>query len=202
MHACWIWWLQGAIESISVGEIRLSLRQSLVKLGVGFMSRDPKLQVLICDLEIVIRSSKKGPQKARSRKSRSSGRGKWMVLGNMARFLSVSISDLVLKVKCVWTKLMLPLTFAMIFLQHLCFLCWFRNMGLLPFIWPWKRFLEVVVKRWNLTYWSRLKLGPLYPCIYTWWRSYLCQTFWSNWRQSGIRITYRGVVNGIVKHSK
>ncbi|XP_057773183.1 protein SABRE-like [Salvia miltiorrhiza] len=88
---------KGAVESISVGEIRLSLRQSLVKLGVGFMSRDPKLQVLICDLEIVIRSSKKIPQKARSRKSRSSGRGKWMVLVNMARFLSVSISDLVLK---------------------------------------------------------------------------------------------------------
>ncbi|KAH6798514.1 HYPERSENSITIVE TO PI STARVATION 4 [Perilla frutescens var. frutescens] len=88
---------RGAVESISVGEIRLSLRQSLVKLGVGFMSRDPKLQVLICDLEIVIRSSKKSPQKARSKKSRSSGRGKWMVLANMARFLSVSISDLVLK---------------------------------------------------------------------------------------------------------
>ncbi|XP_047962243.1 protein SABRE [Salvia hispanica] len=88
---------KGAVESISVGEIRLSLRQSLVKLGVGFISRDPKLQVLICDLEIVIRSSKKSPQKARSRKSRSSGRGKWMVLVNMARFLSVYISDLVLK---------------------------------------------------------------------------------------------------------
>lgn len=88
---------KGAVESISVGEIRLSLRQSLVKLGVGFMSRDPKLQVLICDLEIVIRSSKKTPQKARSKKTRSSGRGKWMVLANMARFLSVSISDLVFK---------------------------------------------------------------------------------------------------------
>ncbi|KAG6398690.1 hypothetical protein SASPL_140157 [Salvia splendens] len=88
---------KGAVESISVGEIRLSLRQSLVKLGVGFIARDPKLQVLICDLEIVFRSSKKSPQKARSRKSRSSGRGKWMVFVNMARFLSVYISDLVLK---------------------------------------------------------------------------------------------------------
>ncbi|KAK6116092.1 hypothetical protein DH2020_008361 [Rehmannia glutinosa] len=58
---------KGAIESISVGEIRLSLRQSLVKLGVGFISRDPKLQVLICDLEVVIRSSKKGTQKTRSK---------------------------------------------------------------------------------------------------------------------------------------
>ncbi|PIN12656.1 hypothetical protein CDL12_14731 [Handroanthus impetiginosus] len=88
---------KGAVESISVGEIRLSLRQSLVKLGVGFISRDPKLQVLICDLEVVIRSSKKSSQTIRSKKSLSSGRGKWMVLANMARFLSVSVTDLVLK---------------------------------------------------------------------------------------------------------
>ncbi|KAL6573245.1 hypothetical protein OROHE_001704 [Orobanche hederae] len=89
---------KGAIESISIGEIRLSLRQSLIMLGVGFISRDPKLQVLICDLEVVMRSSKKRTQKTRSKKSRSSGRGKWMVLANMARFLSVSVSDLVLKI--------------------------------------------------------------------------------------------------------
>ncbi|KAL6527291.1 hypothetical protein OROGR_016381 [Orobanche gracilis] len=89
---------KGAIESISIGEIRLSLRQSLIKLGVGFISRDPKLQVLICDLEVVMRSSQKSTQKTRSKKSRSSGRGKWMVLANMARFLSVSVSDLVLKI--------------------------------------------------------------------------------------------------------
>ncbi|KAK7293662.1 hypothetical protein RJT34_16534 [Clitoria ternatea] len=35
---------KGAVESVSISEIKLSLRQSLVKLGVGFMSRDPKLQ--------------------------------------------------------------------------------------------------------------------------------------------------------------
>ncbi|KAL3617141.1 hypothetical protein CASFOL_038888 [Castilleja foliolosa] len=88
----------GAVESISVGEFRLSLRQSLIKLGVGFISRDPKLQFLICDLEVVMRSSKKSTQTTtRSKKSRSSGRGKFMVLANMARFLSVSVTDLVLK---------------------------------------------------------------------------------------------------------
>ncbi|XP_073277013.1 protein SABRE-like [Primulina huaijiensis] len=64
---------KGAIGSISVGEIRLSLRQSLVKLGIGFISRDPKLQVLICDLEVVIRSSKKSTQKSRYKKPRSAG---------------------------------------------------------------------------------------------------------------------------------
>ncbi|WJX29262.1 hypothetical protein P8452_17920 [Trifolium repens] len=54
--------MQGAVESVFVGEIKLSLRQSLVKLGVGFISRDPKLQVLICDLEVVMRPSNKRPE--------------------------------------------------------------------------------------------------------------------------------------------
>ncbi|GER37363.1 Golgi-body localisation protein domain [Striga asiatica] len=88
---------KGPIESISVGEVRLSLRQSLIKIGVGFMSRDPKLQVVICDLEVIMRSSTKTTKKTRSKKSRSPGRGKWMVLANMARFLSVSVTDFSLK---------------------------------------------------------------------------------------------------------
>nr|GMC55113.1 protein SABRE isoform X1 [Ipomoea batatas] len=94
---------KGAVESISIGEIRLSLRKSLVKLGVGFLSRDPKLQVLISDLEIVMRNSSKSSrpsQKTRSRSSqrtRKSGRGKWMVVANMARFLSVSVTELAIR---------------------------------------------------------------------------------------------------------
>lgn len=56
---------KGAVESVSIGEIRLSIRQSLVKLGVGFMSRDPKLQVLICDLEVVMRAPTKISKKSK-----------------------------------------------------------------------------------------------------------------------------------------
>lgn len=92
---------KGAVESVSVGEIRFSLRQSLVKLGVGFMSRDPKLQLLISDIEIVTRISNQSTKKTESQKSRRSrsspGRGKWMVVANMARFLSISVTDLVVK---------------------------------------------------------------------------------------------------------
>lgn len=90
---------KGPVESISVGEVRLSIRQSLVKLGVGFISRDPKLQVLICDLEIVMRPSSRGTQKTKTQRPRprTSGRGKWMVLANVARFLSVSVTDLAVK---------------------------------------------------------------------------------------------------------
>lgn len=92
--------MQGPIESVSVGEIRVSLRQSLVKLGAGFFSRDPKLQVLISDLEVVIRPPNKSKQKVKSRRPRTSGRGKWMLVANIARFLSISITDLALKVTC------------------------------------------------------------------------------------------------------
>ncbi|PRQ21064.1 hypothetical protein RchiOBHm_Chr7g0235031 [Rosa chinensis] len=94
---------KGPVESISIGEIKPSIRRSLVKLGVGFISKDPKLQVVISDLEVVMRSSNKSTPKAKakaksgSRKSRNSGRGKWMVGANIARYLSVSITDLVLK---------------------------------------------------------------------------------------------------------
>ncbi|XP_038714762.1 protein SABRE isoform X2 [Tripterygium wilfordii] len=90
---------KGAVESISIGEVKLSLRQSLVKLGVGFISRDPKLQVVICDIEVVLRPSKKSTQKSKTRRPRTSGRGKWMVVANIARFLSVSVTDLVVKTR-------------------------------------------------------------------------------------------------------
>ncbi|XP_019225448.1 PREDICTED: protein SABRE-like [Nicotiana attenuata] len=93
---------KGAVESIFISEIRLSIRQSLVKLGDGLISRDPKLQLLICGLKVVMRASSKSSKKtsskrARSRKSRKLGRGKWMVVANIARFLSVSMTETVVK---------------------------------------------------------------------------------------------------------
>ncbi|XP_016551186.1 protein SABRE isoform X3 [Capsicum annuum] len=92
----------GAVESISVSEVRLSIRQSLVKLGAGLISRDPKLHLLICGLKIVMRASSKSPKKRSSKrtgshKSRKLGRGKWMVVANIARFLSVSMTETVVK---------------------------------------------------------------------------------------------------------
>lgn len=81
----------------------MSFRKSLVKLGVGFFSRDPKLQLLVCDFEVVMRASesntkKTGPNKPR-RSQLARSKGKWMVFANMARFISVSITDLIVKVK-------------------------------------------------------------------------------------------------------
>lgn len=96
--------LQGAVESISIGEIRLSLRKSTVKIREDFLSRDPKLHVLICDIEIVTRASRKGTQKKRSRssrKTRKSGGGKLMAVANIARFLSITITKLAFRVSLV-----------------------------------------------------------------------------------------------------
>lgn len=98
---------QGSIESLSIGEIKLSFRKSLVKLGFGFISRDPKLQLLISDIEVVIRpspQSKKVNNASRVEKPRSAGRGKWMLLSSIARFLSVSVTDFIVKV-CVFWKM-------------------------------------------------------------------------------------------------
>ncbi|KAJ7958900.1 Golgi-body localization protein domain isoform 1 [Quillaja saponaria] len=44
-----------------------------------------------------MRPSSKGPAKAKTKRSRSSGRGKWMVVANVARYLSVCVTDLVVK---------------------------------------------------------------------------------------------------------
>ncbi|KAI3729329.1 hypothetical protein L6452_17985 [Arctium lappa] len=92
----------GAVESISVGEIKLCLHQSLVRLEVGCISRDPKLQLVISDLEVVTRTSDKSSKRTKPRKPKSSGskpgKGKLMAAANMARFLSLSMRGLVVKV--------------------------------------------------------------------------------------------------------
>lgn len=75
------------------------------------MSRDPKLQLVISDLEVVTRTPDKSSKKTTTRKpktSKSSGSKlgkKVMVVANMARFLSLSVKELIVKVslfmKCV-----------------------------------------------------------------------------------------------------
>ncbi|XP_072971943.1 protein SABRE-like isoform X2 [Typha angustifolia] len=91
---------KGIVQSISIGEVKLSLRKSLLKLGTSFTSQNPKLELLISDLEIVLRPSAQNVKKTRSqaRRSHSRGKGKWMVLSNMARLLSVTVMELIVKV--------------------------------------------------------------------------------------------------------
>ncbi|KAL9684811.1 hypothetical protein QQ045_022252 [Rhodiola kirilowii] len=94
---------KGAVESVSIGEINISLSQSLKKLGIHAFSKDPKIQVQVCELEVAMRASTKGLQKTKTRKSRTgNGRGKLMLVAKIARFVSVSVTDLNVKTpKCV-----------------------------------------------------------------------------------------------------
>ncbi|XP_017701995.3 protein SABRE-like isoform X2 [Phoenix dactylifera] len=79
---------KGSVEYLSIGEI---------KVVVIFVSRSPKMQFLISDVEVVLRPTAKSIKKSKPKRSRSVGRGRWMILTNMTRFLSVSVKELILK---------------------------------------------------------------------------------------------------------
>ncbi|XP_020240761.1 protein SABRE-like isoform X2 [Asparagus officinalis] len=92
---------KGSVESVCIGEIKLSLCKSLVNLWFSFISGDPKLNLLICDLEVVLRPPERSTIKSKSPSKpprlRSSGKRKWILVTNVARFLSVSVTELVVK---------------------------------------------------------------------------------------------------------
>ncbi|KAL1308758.1 hypothetical protein HN51_050763 [Arachis hypogaea] len=98
---------KGAVESVYVSEIKIILRHSLVEHVAGVSSLDPKLQLSICKLEVVTRPSIKSPAKKKTQKSRarssSKGKGKgkgnkkWIMISNIAKYLSVCVTDIVLK---------------------------------------------------------------------------------------------------------
>uniref|UniRef100_A0A1J3J5Z2 FMP27/BLTP2/Hobbit GFWDK motif-containing RBG unit domain-containing protein n=1 Tax=Noccaea caerulescens TaxID=107243 RepID=A0A1J3J5Z2_NOCCA len=92
---------KGSIESIYVGEFKANLSQSLVELCAKAFIQDPKVIFSICDLKVVTRppsKSSKGPRKSKTRKSRSGGgKGKLMLLANIGRFFSVSMTNMVVQ---------------------------------------------------------------------------------------------------------
>lgn len=95
---------KGPTESVSIGEIKLSLCHSSVEPGVDSRSWNPKLQLLICDLEVVTRPTNKSPankshakKKTQKSKTRSLGKGKWKTIVNIARYFSFSLTGLVVK---------------------------------------------------------------------------------------------------------
>ncbi|KAH9297125.1 hypothetical protein KI387_028807, partial [Taxus chinensis] len=88
---------KGAVESIAIGEIKLSFRKSLVKLGQSMISRDPKLQLLLSDLEVVIRRPPGRKHTSGTQRTRSASRGKWMLITNTIKYLSVNVTELIVK---------------------------------------------------------------------------------------------------------
>lgn len=97
-------YVQGSMESIFVGEFKANLSQSLVELCATAFIQDPKVIFSISDLKIVTRppsSSSKRPRKSKTRKSGSGGggKGKLMLLANVGRFFSISMTSITVQVK-------------------------------------------------------------------------------------------------------
>ncbi|KOM47515.1 hypothetical protein LR48_Vigan07g121900 [Vigna angularis] len=96
---------KGGVESIYVGEIKLSFRRCLVDHGSGFSSWDPKLQLIICNLEVVTRPpikstevKKKKPKKSSGASSgKGKGKGKWKTVSTIAKYFSLSVTNIALK---------------------------------------------------------------------------------------------------------
>jgi hypothetical protein len=67
-------------------------------------SWNPKLQLLIRNLEVVTRPTIKSPEKKKTQKPKSKSKtrslstGKWRTIVNIARYFSFSLTELVLKV--------------------------------------------------------------------------------------------------------
>lgn len=98
---------QGVIESISIGEIKLKIKESLLDLGLILSSRNPIFELIISDISLAMRtkspSQSPGKKKSKppSKKKAGSGGGKGkklMMLTKAARFLSVSVFNIIFKV--------------------------------------------------------------------------------------------------------
>lgn len=91
-----ILFVQGAIASLAIGEVRFSFRKQL-----SALLREYKFQLFISDVEIVLQKSagttKKKSTKPRSKRNPASQRRKWIVTANLAKYLKFSITELVLK---------------------------------------------------------------------------------------------------------
>jgi hypothetical protein len=83
--------VQGAIASLAIGEVRFSFRKQL-----SALLREYKFQLFISDVEIV-GTTKRKSTKPRSKRNPASERRKWIVTANLAKYLKFSITELVLK---------------------------------------------------------------------------------------------------------
>jgi hypothetical protein len=95
------------MESISIGEIKLIIKESLLDLGLILSSHKPIIELVISDISVAMRaksptqSAKKKKMKPPSKKKLGSSGGKGkklMMLAKAARFLSLSVFNITFKV--------------------------------------------------------------------------------------------------------
>lgn len=93
-------YFQGKVESILISEVRLRLHDSRVNQGLNIFSKDQKLQLLISDFEVYLRSPVQSTKKSkpRTRSSPSLGKGAWMFMSNIAKHLALCVTELNVKV--------------------------------------------------------------------------------------------------------
>lgn len=90
---------KGSIDTLFIGEVKLTLGRSLIKMGSNSVYSPPKLQLLICDIEVKVKKSGPSDKKNKSQGSNSRRKGKLLLtISNIARFFSVCIKDIVVKV--------------------------------------------------------------------------------------------------------
>ena len=91
--------LQGALESLVIGEVRLLTRRPSRDSQNNELARSCVFQVLFYDAEIVIRKdSKQSFKKGHHQKRHSYSHGKWMIFANLAKYVTVSVAELLVQV--------------------------------------------------------------------------------------------------------
>eukprot|EP00250_Pteridium_aquilinum_P012865 c20993_g1_i1 orf=354-8423(+) len=90
---------KGTLESLVIGEVRIrTCRPSLDSHG-NESARTAMLQVLLYDAEAVLRKpAEQSSKKGHRHKRHLSGRGKWMILVNIAKYVTLSVVELVVQV--------------------------------------------------------------------------------------------------------
>lgn len=89
---------KGSLESLMIGEVRLCVLRSSTGSHDHTTERAFMLQVLLYDTEVVLRKTQSTTRVSQLRKQ-SSGRGKWMILANIAKYVSVLVVELVVQVR-------------------------------------------------------------------------------------------------------
>ncbi|KAJ7565154.1 hypothetical protein O6H91_02G050400 [Diphasiastrum complanatum] len=91
---------KGALKSLTIGGVRLKLYKPFRNESLNFTSWDLKLQFSLCDVEIVLTKPlpvTKKLRKVHAKKHSSTGRGKWMIIANVAKYLRLSASEILVK---------------------------------------------------------------------------------------------------------
>ncbi|EFJ28828.1 hypothetical protein SELMODRAFT_146641 [Selaginella moellendorffii] len=89
---------KGPVAYLTVSELKVSVKKPPGTTGWNILSWSSKLQLIISDVEVVLRKHKSSRPRGKKRhRHNSTGRGIWMVVTNVAKYLSVSVNEIAVK---------------------------------------------------------------------------------------------------------